>query len=302
MLSRDEILKTFDRINVWSRGSERAPHKPLLVLYALGQLSRGIPNSIAFRDVAPKLTELLKEFGPSRTSYHPEYPFWRLQNDGVWVVDNADRLQRRTGQTDIPKRELLDNDVHAHFTDEIANQLQCDPSLAADVAHRLLDGHFPASLHQDILDSVGLELSLTETVTRRKRDPAFRGRVLTAYEYACAVCGFDVRLGTQVLGLEAAHIQWHQAGGPDEEQNGLALCSLHHKAFDLGAFTIQPDCVMLVSEKAYGRSGFDEWLLKFHGEPIRKPQRDEYLPAEGFLTWHEKEVFKRPPREVSIVT
>ena len=48
MLSRDEILKAFDRINVWSRGSERAPHKPLLVLYALGQLSRGGPVRVAF--------------------------------------------------------------------------------------------------------------------------------------------------------------------------------------------------------------------------------------------------------------
>ncbi len=73
---------------------------------------------------------------------------------------------------------------------------------------------------------------------------------------------------------------------------------MHHKAFDLGALTIQPDRVLLVSEQVYGRHGFDEWLLKFHGESIRKPQRDSYLPAEGFLTWHEKEVFKRPPREL----
>ncbi len=298
MLTRDEILKAFDRINVWSRGSERAPHKPLLVLCALGQLSCGGPNSISFRDVAPKLTELLKEFGPSRKSYHPEYPFWRLQNDGVWVVDGADQLKRRTGQTDIPKKELLENDVHAHFTDEIDDRLRQDSSLVADVALRLLDGHFPVSLHQDILDAVGLELHLTEPVTRRKRDPAFRVRVLTAYEYSCAVCGFDVRLGTQVLGLEAAHIRWHQAGGPDEERNGLALCSLHHKAFDLGAFTIQPNRILLVSEQAYGRRGFDEWLLDFHGRPIRSPQRDSYLPAESFLAWHEKEVFKRPPREL----
>jgi putative restriction endonuclease len=250
MLSRDQILEAFDRINVWSRGSERAPHKPLLVLYALGQLSRGGPNSIAFRDLAPKLTELLKEFGPSRKSYHPEYPFWRLQNDGLWVVDDTDQLQRRTGQTDVPKRELLTNDVHAHFTSQIAQPLQHDPSLVADVALRLLDGHFPVSLHQDILDAVGLDLARSETVTRRKRDPEFRIRILTAYEYSCAVCGFDVRLGSQILGLEAAHIKWHQAGGPDEEQNGLALCSLHHKAFDLGAFTIQPDSVLLVSEQA----------------------------------------------------
>ena len=73
MLSRDDILKAFDRINVWSRGSERAPHKPLLVLFALGQLSRGGPKLIAFRDLAPKLTELLKEFGPTRQSYLAEF-------------------------------------------------------------------------------------------------------------------------------------------------------------------------------------------------------------------------------------
>lgn len=298
MLSREEILEAFDRINVWSRGSERAPHKPLLVLCALAQLSRGGPNSIAFRDVEPKLTGLLKEFGPSRKSYHPEYPFWHLQNDDVWVLDNADQLKPRKGKDSIPKRGLLAKDVHAHFTNEIADRLQRDPSLVANIASRLLDGHFPASLHQDILDAVGLDLTLTESVTRRKRDPEFRGRVLTAYEYACAVCGFDVRLGSQVLGLEAAHIKWHQAGGPDKEQNGLALCSLHHKAFDLGAFTILPDQVMLVSERAYGRQGFDQWLLKFHGLPVRKPQREAYLPAEQFLTWHERQVFKRPPREL----
>lgn len=299
MTSRDEILDAFDRINVWSRGSERAPHKPLLLLYALGQLSRGGPNAIAFRDVAPKLTELLKEFGPTRQSYHPEYPFWRLQNDGVWVVDDADGLKRRSGQTDVPKQELLDKDVHAHFTDDVAAWLARDPRLLADVALRLLDAHFPVSIHQDILDAVGLELSQIETVTRRKRDPAFRNRILTAYEYACAVCGFDVRLGIHAIALEAAHIQWHQAGGPDEEPNGLALCSLHHKAFDLGAFTIRPDRVLLVSEHAHGQRGFHEWLLKFHGQPIRPPQRESFRPGGVYLDWHEQEVFKRPSRELA---
>ncbi len=298
-VSRDEILKAFDGINVWSRGSERAPHKPLLVLYALGQLSRGGSNSVAFRDVAPKLTELLKEFGPTRKSYHPEYPFWRLQNDGVWVIDDADQLERHARQTDIPKRELLDKDAHAHFTDEIAQQLERSPSLVADVAFRLLDAHFPASIHQDILNTVGLDVTLTETVTRRKRDPSFRGRILTAYEYACAVCGFDVRLGNQVMGVEAAHIQWHQAGGPDEEPNGLALCSLHHKAFDLGAFTIDSDRVLVVSEQAHGQRGFTEWLLTFHGQPVRPPLREAYSPAADYLEWHERQVFKRPPRELS---
>jgi putative restriction endonuclease len=88
-MTRDAVLGLFDRLNVWSRGDQLAPHKPLLVLYALGRWSRGEPADIPFTQVDADLTGLLKEFGPPRQSYHPEYPFWRLQNDGVWVVHAA---------------------------------------------------------------------------------------------------------------------------------------------------------------------------------------------------------------------
>ena len=83
--------------------------------------------------------------------------------------------------------------------------------------------------------------------------------MLKDYEYRCAVCGFDVRLGSVSIALDAAHIRWHQAGGPDEETNGLALCVLHHKTFDLGAFTVAGG-VVLVSDQAHGTSGFRETL------------------------------------------
>jgi putative restriction endonuclease len=104
-----------------------------------------------------------------------------------------------------------------------------------DIAARLLERHFPESIHPDILDAVGLTPGAAPA--ERKRDPKFRQRVLVAYEWRCAVCGFDVRLGSVSIGLDAAHIRWHQAGGPDTEVNGLALCVLHHKTFDLGAFS-----------------------------------------------------------------
>jgi putative restriction endonuclease len=73
--------------------------------------------------------------------------------------------------------------------------------------------------------------------------------------YRCAVCGFDVRLGSVSIALDAAHIRWHQAGGPDLERNGLALCVLHHKTFDLGAFTVNQDGLLLVSDQAHGIEG-----------------------------------------------
>jgi putative restriction endonuclease len=72
------------------------------------------------------------------------------------------------------------------------------------------------------------------------------------------VCGFDVRLGNILIAVEAAHIKWHQAGGPDEERNGLALCSLHHKLFDRGVFTISNSMSVIVSESANGTKGFQD--------------------------------------------
>ena len=31
---------------------------------------------------------------------------------------------------------------------------------------------------------------------------------------------------------------------------------------------------------------------------VRNPLRAAFLPAEWFLTWHEREIFKPPPREL----
>ncbi len=41
-------------------------------------------RSIHYAKVDRDLRTLLAGFGPSRKSYHPEYPFWRLQKDGLW--------------------------------------------------------------------------------------------------------------------------------------------------------------------------------------------------------------------------
>lgn len=121
--------------------------------------------------------------------------------------------------------------------------------------------------------------------------------VLSAYEYRCAVCGFNVRIGHVPIALEAAHIKWHQAAGPDIRENGLALCSLHHKLFDRGAFTINQAGCVLISEKAYGSEGFVENLGRFHKKPLLKPNRDSYMPKVDYTKWHTEQVFLAPARE-----
>lgn len=298
-MKRSEILDRLTRVTVWSRGAQRAPHKPLLLLLALARRARGEPREIPYREVDAKLGALLREFGPPRKSVHPEYPFWRLQNDGVWVVRDADRLARRTGKDDARKSELLRLNPPGGLDPEIWTALGADRLLLAEAATAILDAHFPATLHEDVLAAVGLDLDQLvagSTRARTKRDPAFREKVLRAYERRCAVCGFDLRLGAVDVALEAAHIMWHQAGGPDVEGNGLALCSLHHKLLDRGAFTVSTERRVLVSQEVSGSAGVREHLLRFHAAGIREPQSPEYLARPEYLAWHGREVFRGPAR------
>ena len=299
-MKKSEIESLFEGINVWKRGDQRAPHKPLLLLLALSSLSRGEGRLVPFASVEVRLKKLLKEFGPARSAYHPEFPFWFLKNDGLWDLRNADGLKPRKGKNNPPRSELIHAAVEGGFRPEIYAVLRKNPKLIAQIAGSLLEGHFPESYHQSILQAVGLDLQIG-TSTKKARDPKFRELVLRAYEYRCAVCGADVRLDDSTVALDAAHIKWHQACGPDSVNNGFALCSLHHRLFDRGAFTVSSaDRTVLVSERIHGGPAVYDWLFRYHGRPVGEPQSPKYRPDPRFLNWHDSEVFKNPARDVMI--
>ena len=78
------------------------------------------------------------------------------------------------------------------------------------------------------------ELRRYSVVSARKalRGAEFRSRVMAAYSSACAMCGIQLRL------LDAAHIlPAVHPDSTDETGNGIALCALHHRAFDRGLIT-----------------------------------------------------------------
>ena len=295
-MDREEIIQKFEQLRVWRDTGERAPHKPLLVLYAIGRLLREGTRLPPFSEIDEDLGTLLREFGPRRANHGTHYPFWRLQNDGIWEISDADQI-RQTASGDALRSDLVRYDVSGGFLDNIAHQLQTDFDLSCGIIQNLLHAHFPSSLHEDILQAVGIEFPLP--ISNQQRSSSnFRANILRAYEYKCAVCGFDVRLGTSPIALEASHIRWRQANGPDIEVNGLALCSLHHKLFDRGAFTLSQQRKILVSDEAHGSVGFEEWLMRFHGGEINFPQRQSYYPAPEFTSWHVREVFKGDYREL----
>ena len=283
-------------MKLWKRGGERAPHKPLLVLYAIGRLLQGEERLLPYADVDKELGSLLREYGPKRQNYQTQQPFWRLQNNGVWEIPEA-YLVSQTSSGDARKSDLDVYEISGGFTKDIARFLQDDPELALRIAQGMLDAHFPSSIHEDILQAVDIELSSAGLGIGR-RYSNFLADVLKAYAYRCAVCGFDVRLRHQPVALEAAHIKWQQAGGPDVETNGLALCVLHQRLFGRGAFSLSEQLKILVSDEANGSEGFQEWLMRFHGQRLKFPQRLSYYPDEKYVSWHVKEVFQGDYREL----
>ena len=276
----------------------RAPHKPckVLILYAIGKLLQGKDRLLPYSEVDEKLGELLRDFGPKRKNYQTQQPFWRLRNDEVWEIP-AEYKVRQTTSGDARKRDLDKYDVAGGFTEDIARQLSDDADLTSQIVQDILFEHFPPSIHRDILEAVQIELPLPR-VGHVKRDSNFLESVLLAYEYKCAVCGFDVRLRYQPIALEAVHIKWQQAGGPDTETNGLALCVLHQRLFDRGAFTLSKQLRIMVSNEANGSAGFQEWLMRYHGQTLSFPQRKSYYPNERYITWHVREVFQGKYREL----
>jgi putative restriction endonuclease len=114
---------------------------------------------------------------------------------------------------------------------------------------------------------------ITVETQRRLHQRSFRERVLRAYMERCAIC----RLQHPEL-LEASHIlpDGHPLGEPIIP-NGLALCKLHHAAFDLNIIGIRPDHVVEVRED----------ILKEHDGPMLRHGIQE---VQGQKIW-----VPRPP-------
>ena len=288
-MTPDQLIQVLKGLKVWKRGTQRAPHKALLILQALGRLNRGDDRLQPYTEIEGQLTDLLIRFGPPRHTPHPEAPFIRLEAE-LWEIPGVEP-EERSGLKIAELRQRTGG-----FPESVSSLLKSDSALVARAANLLLRAEFEDSYHDAILEAVGLTLpddgSEPHLVNRLPRDPRFRNEVIKAYSYRCAVCGYGARLSNDVLGLEAAHILWHAKGGPDEVPNGLALCAIHHIALDRGGISLDDDLKLLVASELHGYDEVNPQFLDFEGVRIRPPRKDADAPDPKFLKWHRQEVFR----------
>jgi putative restriction endonuclease len=160
-----------------------------------------------------------------------------------------------------------------------------------------------ASLHKDGKAAADLSLlnsldSLTEAqiatvqnhvrqtilsrIARKYRSSDFRKRVLGAYGHQCAACGVQLEL------IDAAHIIPVAANtSTDETRNGIALCKLHHTAYDRNLMSFDEHYKIEVSDSEVSRlaainlvGGLKEFKQHLRTAIILPSDRRDYPPPQ----------------------
>lgn len=145
-----------------------------------------------------------------------------------------------------------------------------------------------------VADGMSLQIERrykTVLAKRRLHQEMFAHLVIEAYRERCAICNLPRRSL-----IDAAHIvpDRDERGSPTVP-NGLALCKLHHAAFDANLIGIRPDSVIEVSTTLLDeRDGptLEHAIKSFNGRRLRTPRRREDAPSgEGLSIRYE--VFRR---------
>jgi putative restriction endonuclease len=149
--------------------------------------------------------------------------------------------------------------------------------IAADV-YQLGAGPIPPEL--DV--SAGARRYATRVVMQRLHQYRFRQLVVAAYRERCAVC----RLGHTEL-LDAAHIlpDRDERGRP-EVPNGLALCGVHHSAYDTNILGIDPDYLIHIRGDVLEEKDGPmllHGLQDFDGLAITAPRAEALRPNPDYL-------------------
>ena len=135
------------------------------------------------------------------------------------------------------------------------------------------------------LDRIGSHgrREIVRTVKERVGQENFRARVLAAYRRHCAMCALQLNL------VVAAHIVPVDVEGSNETSNGLALCHLHHAAYDRALVIADDRYRIQVNEPALERlrrirrnSKEEEFLAALRPE-LFLPERKKDYPSQEYL-------------------
>lgn len=212
-----------------------------------------------------------------------------LRNDGLYNykyrgenINNWDNVGlRECMRQKIPLIYFLGLEIRKYFPIWPAFVVGDDPKT---LTFTIEPGAVSSQVREDnrVYELDGQKQYSMVTAKIRIHQKAFRERVLYAYRTKCTLC----KLGHSEL-LDAAHIL------PDSEieskptiNNGLALCKLHHAAFDKYFIGITPDYSVEVRQDVLNEEDgpmLQHGLKGLHSSKIYLPRHKKDYPDKNFL-------------------
>jgi putative restriction endonuclease len=110
----------------------------------LRRYESGRPGSVAFSEIAGPLSELLSQFGPPVKQVYPQYPFWRLQQDGIWEIRGASSIPLSVSGD--PAKGSLTDSHPGQFVAKFDIALRSETGLIKASRDRIVHDYFDARI------------------------------------------------------------------------------------------------------------------------------------------------------------
>ena len=138
------------------------------------------------------------------------------------------------------------------------------------------------------IDKLKIGKDRIATVKQRINQGLFRKMILSNYNSTCAICDLN-----NVKLLVASHIiPWSENKKERlNPHNGLCLCSIHDKSFDVGLISFDKDLRLLVSAelKKNNQKCFHNFFGNYEGQMLNVPKK--FYPFSDFLKFHNEKIF-----------
>lgn len=293
-----------------------APHKPILLLAVIEMIEQGLikENKIPF---SPELLDSFRRYWTRLTQRTPNavMPFFYLRSDHFWHLQpnpgyeaalRSTNQMRSTGSLrEMVEYASLDEELFLLLTNkdtrEVIRQAIIDTYFEksrTDVEGSISEGKKIHEYQMDLFQRTRKRFHVKEPPSsvpiefREVRSPAFRRAVMSLYKYTCSVCRLRLVTIDGLSAVDAGHIVPFAVSQNDDPRNGIALCKIHHWAFDNGLIAVDEAYKVKVSTLLNAKRP-TEWLLtELESEPIILPVNPQFNPSQQAFHWHRTNRFQ----------
>jgi putative restriction endonuclease len=305
-------LNKIQKLRIDRSHGKPALHKPILLLTVLDLIEQGeiVENKIT---PSPQLVDVFLKYSSriGLMALRPFFPFYHLKTSGFW------HLHAKQGQeavfaavTQFKSMPQLARVIAFASLDEDLFILFLNPETREVIRQAIIKTYF--SNQSEIIQAVVNEnrqvsdieeillqqaqhktgLAQKEVPETPLRSAAFRGVIMKLYNYTCAACQLRIITLSGASAVDAAHIVPFSESHDDGIGNGLALCKLHHWAFDTGILSVD-DRYQIIVSSAFEENGSKEMLIKsLGGRKIILPEQKPFFPSLHAVRWHRSNKFQ----------